>query len=238
MIFIVIIVRRHQRCVALALEVTKLTALLVLVMYHRWRAAHLAAFFLHLPLESALMLDLFMVRGAVVEVVISVVLGPLVIILLLIVVLCPIVDLLQIFVFFLVCIVLLRTHVLIVLLLRVQKLHMVFLKIRLAFGHTIVWVVRHRCTLLNHLVLVGWLLLASRGLLRGRRDVHGEIVEIEGRHLVRAGFNVDFEQIEARVAGLTVKCNVALTFDVLVLLRRVVGAPEVAPGRVAHATLC
>jgi hypothetical protein len=221
---VILIVIIGKECVVL--EVSKLTALLMLVVNHgRW-TAYVAPALLHLLLEAPLMLYLF-----IVEVVIAVV-AALVIIFLFIIL--TVVDLLHILIF-LICIIILHVptcyHILVVMRLVMQQFHILF-KIGFTFGHSIVRVLDWR-TLLDHLILSGLLLLSGRGFFRGGRDIDGEAVKVEWRHLVRSRFDVNLEQIEPGVARLTVKSNVALTFHVLVLLRWVVVA-QVPTGGIAH----
>ena len=232
MILIVII---RKECVVF--EVPKLTALLVLVVNHRGRTADVAPALLHLLLESPLVLHLLDVV-AVVEVVVAVVASIVLVVLLLVVL--SVVDLLYILVLFVrVLVVVVQTatwhHVLVVVvsLLRVQQLH-VLLEVGLALRHAVVRV-RDWRALLDHLVL-GGLLLRRGSLFGGGGDVDGEAIEVESGHLVGPRLDVYLEEIEPGVARLTIKCNIALTFHVLVFLGRVV-IPQVAARGVAHSAL-
>ena len=226
MILIVII---GKECIVF--EVAELTALLMLVMNHRGRTADVPALLLlHLLFEASLMLHLL-----IVQVVVAVV--PLLVVLLF--VLLAVVDLLHILIF-LICIfptvvdVTPTDHILVVVSLMMQQLHVLF-KVWFAFCNPIVRVLDWR-TLLDHLVLSGLLLLGCRGLFGGGRDIDGEAVKVERGHSVRSRLDVHLEQVEPRVARLTVKSNIALTFHVLILLGWVVVA-QVSTSGVAHSPL-
>ena len=228
-VVVILIVIIGKECVVF--KVAKLTALLMFVVNHGGRAADIPALLLlHLFFEASLMFNLL-----IVEVVIAVV-APVIIILLFI--LLTIVDLLHILIFLIRILILLHVtayHILVVVSLMMQQFHILF-KIRFALCHSIVRVLDWR-TLLDHLILSGLLLLLTRrGLFRGGRYIDWQAVEVKWRHSVGSRFDINFEQVEAGVARLTVKSNVALTFHVLVLLRRVVVAQVAARG-VTHAAL-